>query len=137
MSTHDTTSAAAPDASAVEFDPVSTAPGVMHGTAVWGEVGGIESLRTLDPLARYEVIAPEDHHTVTPIGQGHIEGGLELGPDGVIGHGCETKAMLFGGQDIRHVIDGNGDENGKPELSRVLCPHCGQVMPAVERRNDA
>lgn len=137
MSTNDPTGPSAANASTVELNKVGTHSRVVYGGTSGGEVSGVEGQCTLDPLGAYEVITAKDHDTIAPIGQSHIERGLELGPDGVVRHGCETKAMLFGGQDIRDIIDGDRCEYREGELIRVLCPQLGQTVPSVEGGNDA
>jgi len=132
MSTHDTARSAASDGSPIEPNEICPLARIVDGTTIGGEVRGVKSLSTVDPLTAYEVVASEDHDPIAPTGQGHIEGGLELGPHGVVRHGCETKAMLFGGQNIGGIPMGDRDENRQPELSRMLCPHCGQLRPTVE-----
>ena len=109
----------------------------MYGDALGDEVGSVEGQCTVDPLRAYEVIRREDHNAVAPVSDSHVERGLELGPDRVVRHGCETKAMLFGGQDIRDIIEGDRDEDRKAEPRSVFCPQFGQMMPTVESGNDA
>ena len=137
MSTNDPTGPSAANASPVELNEVCTPSRVVYGGTSGGEVSGIEGQCTVDPLGAYEVITAKDHNTVTPVSDSHIEGSLELGPDRVVRHGCETKAMLFGGQDIRGIIDGDGCEYREGELIRVLCPQFGQSAPSVEGGHDS
>lgn len=137
MSTNDPTGPSAANASPVELNEVGTPSRVVYGGTSGGEVSGVEGQCTLDPLGAYEVITAKDHNTIAPIGQSHIERCLELSPDGVVRHGCETKAMLFGGQDIRDIIDGDRDEDRKSEPRSVLCPQLGQTVPSVKGGYDA
>ena len=137
MSTNDPAGPTTANASPVEPNEVGTPSRVVYGGTSGGEVGSLEGQCTVDPLGAYEVITAKDHNTVTPVSDSHVERGLELGPDRVVRHGCETKSMLFGGQDIRDIIDGDRDEDRKAEPRSVFCPQFGQMMPTVESGDDA
>jgi len=137
MSTNDPTGSTTANASPVELNEVCTPSRVMHGGTSGGEVGSIEGQCTVDPLGAYEVITAKDHNTITPVGDSHVERGLELGSYGVVRHFARHKPVKLTGSPVEHVTLSDRDEDRKAEPRSVFCPQFGQMMPTVESGNDA